>query len=61
MEITTTKEVGDGLKDALGSVLDLASQNILDPDDPGLDDVLKAHAKDQAKCINMVNEFYKSL
>lgn len=49
------------LKDALGTIIDLAAQNMLDEDDPDLDDALKKVAKDQGKDLTIVMELYDSL
>lgn len=51
------------LKDALGVVLDLAGDNMLDEDDPSIKnyDPLYEQAKMQGKAMELVHEFYDTL
>ena len=49
------------LKEALGTIIDLAAENLLDPRDVENGSPLKKVAKDQQKDMEIVADFWQSL
>lgn len=60
MEKFADKEYIKKLKDALGTVMDLASENMLDERDADSPE-LKAIVKEQGEDMHLVQEFYEVL